>query len=186
VIDILFLWINLIVSIFVWILVYYYSFKTYGIKVTLITNLLVSFFVLIQIFTGIYSIADLYLTSYLKATIGTTEFLITDPMGIFPSFMVMFELGRFTLRKTRSKELSVKDIIFVSILVSFYGICHQPIIDLTAAAVGHYYYRNPPELNVFGYPIIFLFSFSIYGLFAFIFLMIERYYKLINKNRSIY
>ena len=96
--------------------------------------------------------------------------------------MITFELGRYSLGKTKEINLSVRDIILVSILVSFYGVCHQPIIDLTAAAVGHYYYRNPPEVNIFGYPIIFLFSFSIYGLFAFIFLIIERYYKTKNNR----
>jgi len=181
-IEIIYSFINLSVSIVVWILVYYYCFKIYGIKTTLITNLLISSFVLIQIFTGIYSIADLGGQSFLNIKIGNIEFLITDPISIFPLFMITFELGRISLRKTKGDDLLFKDIVQISLVVSFFGFCFQPIIDFTAAAVGFYYYRTPPELNIFGFPIIFLFAFSIYGLFAFIFLLIESHYKKMNQE----
>jgi hypothetical protein len=49
-------------------------------------------------------------------------------------------------------------------------------MDPTAAALGIYYYQNPPPINIFGFPIWFITSFAIYGLYAFIFLLIERYY----------
>lgn len=139
-------------------------------------------FVLIQIFTDIYSIADLGGYSFLNIKIGNVEFLITDPINIFPLFMITFELGRISLRKTKGDDLLFKDIILISLVVSFFGFCFQPIIDFTAAAVGFYYYRTPPELNIFSFPIIFLFAFSIYGLFAFIFLLIESHYKKMNQE----
>jgi len=88
--------------------------------------------------------------------------------------MLIFELGRYSIGKTKGNLLTFKDIIKTSLLVSFYGICFQLIIDLTASAVGFYYYINPPSLNIFGYPIIFIFVFGIYGLFAFIFLIFKK------------
>ena len=76
--------------------------------------------------------------------------------------------------KMKGDELSNKDILIISIVVSLFGLCYQPIMDLTSAAVGYYYYQNPPELNIFGYPIWFLLSFGIYGLYAFFFLALEK------------
>ncbi len=128
--------------------------------------------VLILIFTGSYSIADLGT----DLEIGTYFFLINDTLTIFTVFIVIFELVRFSLKKTKGAALSMKDIIMTSVVVSLYGILFQLLMDPTAAALGIYYYQNPPAINIFGFPIWFITSFAIYGLYAFIFLLIERYY----------
>ena len=47
----------------------------------------------------------------------------------------------------------MKDIILVSLTTTLYGICFQLIIDPTAAALGLYYYRTPPTINIFGFTI---------------------------------
>ena len=77
----------------------------------------------------------------------------------------------------KGEPLTNIDVIIMSIIVLIFGLCYQPIIDLTSAAVGYYYYQSPPEINIFGYPIWFLMSFGIYGLYAFIFLMFEKTYS---------
>lgn len=163
---------SLIISIYILIAVYYYCTKTYGIKATLITNLCLSSMVLALIFTGFYSVADLGT----DLDIGNFYFLINDTITIFTIFIVIFELARFSLKKTKGTDLTMRDIVFISILVSLYGILFQVLVDPTAAALGIYYYQNPPPLNIFGYPIWFITSFAIYGLYAFVFLLIERYY----------
>ena len=109
-----------------------------------------------------------------QVKIGNTQFFFTDITGIFPSFMITFELGRISLNKTRGQPLNYKDILYISLIVSFFGFCTQILIDSTAAALGMYYYLFPPELNIFGYPIAFLLSFTIYGLWGAIFLLFEK------------
>ncbi|MFX0007727.1 MAG: hypothetical protein ACFFA7_13500 [Promethearchaeota archaeon] len=163
---------SLVISIYILIAVYYYCTKTYGIKATLITNLCLSSMVLALIFTGFYSVADLGT----DLDIGNFYFLVNDTITIFTVFIVIFELARFSLKKTKGTDLTMRDIVFVSILVSLYGILFQVLVDPTAAALGIYYYQNTPPLNIFGYPIWFITSFAIYGFYAFVFLVIERYY----------
>ena len=176
-ISIIYFYINLIINIYVLITVYYYCFRTYGIRATIITNVCLSSMVLILIFTGTYSIADLESDlPLLTLKIGETEFLATDPITIFSVFIVIFELARYSFKKTKGSELSFKDIIIISIVVSIYGILFQILMDPTAAALGLYYYQNPPAINIFGFPVWFITAFAIYGLCAFIFLLIERYY----------
>ncbi|MHA2392118.1 MAG: hypothetical protein ACXAEX_09105, partial [Promethearchaeota archaeon] len=127
------------------------------------------YFFLILIFTGTYSVADLGSDfPYLNVKIGETEFLATDPITIFTVFIVVFELARLSLRKTKGVDLSIKDIIVISIVVTVYGILFQLIVDPTAAALGLYYYQNPPSINIFGFPIWFITAFAVYGLYAFI------------------
>lgn len=159
--------------------VYYYCIKIYGIKTTIITNLCLSSMVLILIFTGVYSVADVQ--SDLPFLIN--PFLITDPITIFTIFIIVFELARFSLKKEKGTNLSLKNIISVSIVVSLYGIFFQLLMDPTAAALGIYYYQNPPIINIFGFPIWFITAFAIYGLYAFIFLLIEWYYIKRRNNR---
>jgi len=176
-----FFWTNLVLTTSLLVVVYIYCFKVYGVKTTLIINACTSSFVLIIIFTGFYSAAELHLPSYFTGRIGETEFHLTDPIGIFITFIICFELGRISLRKIKGNPLTYKQIIYISILVSFYGMCLQPITDLTASAVGYYYYENPPEINIFGYPVWFFLSFSIYGFYALIFLLFEKKYSF-NSN----
>jgi hypothetical protein len=176
-VSLFYFYLSLVINIYILVIVYYYCIKTYGIKATIITNICLSSLVLSLIFTGTYSVADLGsdLPIFI-INIGGTEFLITDPITIFTVFIVIFELARFSLKRTKGVNLSVKDIIIISVLVSFYGILFQLLMDPTAAALGIYYYQNPPPINIFGFPIWFITSFAIYGLYAFIFLLIERYY----------
>jgi hypothetical protein len=143
---------------------------------------LFTLFILSQVYTGAYAIANLYLFPLFKLRFGGSEFLITDPITIFPTFLITFELGRISLGKTKSSISSWKDIILVSILVSFFGFCFQLIIDLSASAIGFYYYQNPPILNIFGYPILFFMAFPFYGFVGFIFLSIEYYRKRTKKS----
>ena len=160
--------------------VYIYCIKIYGLKVTIITNILVIGFLMSIILTDFYSIVPLgtNLPSCYLVKIGNTEFLITDLISIFPTFIITFELGRISLKKTKNNSIAYQDILFISLLVSFYGFCFQMLLDISAAAVGLYYYLYPPELNILGYPIEFLLSFTIYGLWARIFLLIEKRYYL--------
>ncbi|MFX0033690.1 MAG: hypothetical protein ACFE8E_11870 [Candidatus Hodarchaeota archaeon] len=177
-VGISYFYINLIINLYILIAVYYYCIKIYGIKATIITNLSLSSLVLILIFTSTYGIADLG-TDYPFFILKVGEFEInTDVITIFTVFVVVFELARYSLKKSKGTDLSIKDIIVVSIVVSLYGILFQLLMDPTAAAIGLYYYQNPPEINIFGYPIWFITSFAIYGLYAFIFLLIERFYFL--------
>ncbi|MFW9820411.1 MAG: hypothetical protein ACFFE5_12440 [Candidatus Thorarchaeota archaeon] len=171
-ISYIYFYFSLIINIYILIAVYYYCIKIYGMIATLITNLCLSSMVLALIFTGSYSIADLGT----DLNIGQLFFLINDTITIFTVFMVIFELARFSLRKTKGTDLSLKNIVVVSAVVSIYGILFQVLMDPTAAALGIYYYQNPPPINIFGYPIWFIMSFSIYGLYAFVFLLAERYF----------
>jgi hypothetical protein len=102
---------------------------------------------------------------------------LSDMLGIFPSFLITFELGRYTLGKTNERYLSYKDIVFVGLIVSFFGFCFQMVLDTSAAGLGLYFYTNPPPVNIFGYPILFLLSFTIYGLWGAVFLFIEKEYS---------
>ncbi|MFX1419243.1 MAG: hypothetical protein ACFE9N_10020 [Promethearchaeota archaeon] len=172
-VGIIYYCISLVINFYILIAVYYFCIKTYGIRATIVTNLCLSSMVLALIFTGTYSVADL--ESDLPFIID--PFLITDPITIFTVFIVVFELARFSLKKAKGTDLSMKDIIIISVVVTLYGIFFQLLMDPTAAALGIYYYRNPPPLNIFGFPIWFITSFAIYGLYAFIFLLIERYYS---------
>jgi len=175
-VGIIYFYINLLINIYILIAVYYYCIKTYGIRATIITNLCLSSMVLTLIFTGTYSVADLGTDvpfSILK--VGEFEFS-TDIITIFTVFIVIFELARFSLKKPKGTYLSMKDIISISVVVTLYGILFQLLIDPTAAAMGLYYSRNPPVINIFGFPIWFITAFAIYGLYAFIFLLIERFY----------
>jgi len=171
-VGIIYFYINFVVNIYILIAVYYYCIKTYGIRATIITNLCLSSLVLTLIFTGTYSVADLGT----DLDIENSFFLVNDSLTIFTVFIVVFELARFSLKKTKGIDLSMKDIIVISIVVTIYGILFQLLMDPTAAALGIYYYQNPPPINIFGFPIWFITSFAIYGLYAFIFLLIERYY----------
>ena len=171
-VGIVYFYIDLVINIYILIAVYYYCTKTYGLRATIITNLCLSSMVLALIFTGTYGIADLGT----DLDIGHAVFLFNDTLTIFSVFIVVFELARFSLKKTKGTDLSIKDIISISIVVTVYGILFQLLIDPTAAALGIYYYRNPPPINIFGFPIWFITAFAIYGLYAFIFLLIERYY----------
>ncbi|MFW9946744.1 MAG: hypothetical protein ACFFDX_07930 [Candidatus Odinarchaeota archaeon] len=187
-VGIIYFYINLVINIYILIAVYYYCIKTYGIKATIITNLCLSSLVLALIFTDTYSVADLGTDMpFLMLKVGETELFATDPITIFSVFIVIFELARFSLKKSKGSDLSIKDIIAISIIVVLYGILLQLLIDPTAAAMGLYYYRNPPAINIFGFPIWFITSFAIYGLYAFIFLLIERFYfqKSNRKSNSI-
>ncbi|MFW9875347.1 MAG: hypothetical protein ACFFG0_19755 [Candidatus Thorarchaeota archaeon] len=171
-VGIIYYFIGLVINVYILIAVYYYCIKTYGIRATIITNLCLSSLVLMLIFTGSYSVADL--ESDLSFIID--PFLITDPITIFTVFIVIFELARYSLKKAKGTDLSMKDIIIISVVVTLYGIMFQLLIDPTAAALGIYYHQNPPPINIFGFPIWFITAFAIYGLYAFIFLLIERYY----------
>lgn len=173
----IYFYIWLVINIYILIAVYYYCIKTYGIKATIITNLCLSSLVLTFMFSGTYSVADV------GSDLEFDPFLVTDPITIFTVFVVIFELARFSLKKTKGTDLSMKDILIISLVVSLYGILFQLLMDPTAAALGLYYYRDPPAINIFGYPIWFIIAFAIYGLYAFIFLLIERYYfQKINRN----
>jgi len=167
---------SIVIQLYILVAVYYYCIKIYGIKATLISNFCLSSLVLTLIFTGTYSAADLEFAPFAKMKIGDTQFGFSDPVTIFTFFVVIFELARFSLRKTKGMYLSIKNIIKISIVVTIYGILFQLLIDSTAAALGLYYYRNPPPINIFGFPIWFITSFGIYGLYAFVFLLFERYY----------
>lgn len=173
---IIYFYINLIINVYILVAVYYYCIKTYGIKATIITNISLSSLVLILIFTRTYSVADLGTDfPFYLLKLGDFE-ITTDVITIFTIFIVVFELARFSLKKPKGTELTLKNIIIVSIIVSLYGIFFQILMDPTAAAMGLYYYLNPPLINIFGFPIWFITSFAIYGLYAFIFLLIERHY----------
>lgn len=89
---------------------------------------------------------------------------------------IVFEIARFSLEKTKGTELSIRDVIVISIVVTVYGVLFQLLVDPTAAALGLYYHRNPSPVNIFGFPIWFITAFATYGLYAFVFLLIERYY----------
>jgi len=171
-VGLIYFYINVVINIYILIAVYYYCIKIYGIRTTIITNLCLSSLVLTLIFTGTYGIADLGT----DLDIGNSVFLINDTLTIFTVFIVVFELARFSLKKTKGTDLSIKDIIIISVVVTVYGIFFQLLIDPTAAALGIYYYQNPPQINIFGFPIWFITAFAIYGLYAFVFLLIERYY----------
>jgi hypothetical protein len=95
-------------------------------------------------------------------------------IGIYPSFLITFELGRYALGKTKSRILTNQEIVRVGLLVSFFGFYYRVLLDVSVAGLGLYYYTNPPSINIFGYPIVFLLSFTIYGLWGGIFLLIER------------
>lgn len=101
----------------------------------------------------------------------------TDMVTVFPTFLITFELGRYALGKTNDQALTGKDIVQVSLLVSFFGFCFQMLLDAPAAGLGLYYYTDPPTVNIFGYPIIFLLSFTVYGLWGAIFLFFEKKYS---------
>ena len=148
-VGIIYFYIWLVINIYILIAVYYFCIKTYGIKATIITNLCLSSLVLTFMFTGTYSVADV--GSDLDQIFD--PFLVTDPITIFSVFVVIFELARFSLRKTKGTDLSMKGIIIISLVVSLYGILFQLLMDPTAAALGLYYYRDPPAINIFGYPI---------------------------------
>ncbi|MFW9873124.1 MAG: hypothetical protein ACFFG0_08495, partial [Candidatus Thorarchaeota archaeon] len=128
------------------------------------------------ILTDTYSAADLEFAPFTSLKIGDTEFGVTDPITIFTFFIVIFELARYSLKKQKGTKLYIKDIVIISIVTTLYGILFQLIVDPTAAALGIYYYRNPPAVNIFGFPIWFITAFAIYGLYTFVFLLFERYY----------
>ncbi|UCD01789.1 MAG: hypothetical protein JSV23_01860 [Promethearchaeota archaeon] len=178
-VGIIYFYLSLIINLYILIAVYYYCIKTYGIKATIITNICLSSLVLTLIFTGTYSVADLGS----DLDIAEPVFLVNDSLTIFSVFIVIFELARFSLGKIKGTDLTIKDIIVISIVVTLYGVLFQFLVDPTAAALGVYYYQNPPVINIFGFPIWFITAFAIYGLYAFIFLSIERhYFQKINRN----
>ena len=168
----IYFWIRFFLGILVLISAYLYSFKVYGLKITVITSLLITSFFLILFLSEAYSSVPLGSDLPLAQATGT----FTDMLGIFPSFLVTFELGRYALKKTNDLTLSNKDIVYVCLVVSCFGFCFQMLLDTSAAGLGLYYYTNPPAINIFGYPIYFLLSFTIYGLWGAIFLVLERKY----------
>ncbi|MFX1457690.1 MAG: hypothetical protein ACFFDB_20170, partial [Promethearchaeota archaeon] len=141
-------YISLVINIYFLIVVYYYCVKIYGLKATLITNFCLSSMVLALILTGTYSAADLEFASYATLKIGNVEFGASDPISIFTVFIIIFELARYSLKKTKGTDLSIKDIIIISIVVTIYGVLYQLLVDPTAAALGIYYYRTPPPINI--------------------------------------
>ncbi len=181
-IDLIYHFIGFSITIYILIVVYYYCFKIYGIKATVYMNFCLALIPIMGILTGSYALADLELAPYWTLQFGDTKFFATDPITIFPIFLIIFEFGRYTIGNPRKIELTPKKIILISLLTTIYGIAFQFIIDPTAAALGVYYYRTPPPINIYGFPIWFITAFGIYGLFAFIFLIIERYY---GKNKYI-
>ncbi|MFX1355912.1 MAG: hypothetical protein ACFFA8_01385 [Promethearchaeota archaeon] len=184
-VGIIYFYLNLVINVYILVAVYYYCIKTYGIRATIITNLCLSSLVLILVFTGSYSVADLGSDfPFFILKVGETEFSVTDAITIFSVFIVVFELARFSLKKPKGTNLSFKNIIVISIVVSVYGIIFQLLMDPTAAVLGIYYYLNPPIINIFGYPIWFITSFAIYGLYAFIFLLIERHFHMQKSSIS--
>ncbi len=181
-VGLIYFYISLVLNIYILIAVYYYCIKIYGLKATILTNLCLSSMVLALIFTGSHSLADLGTELDLPHSI----FSVNDTLTIFTVFIVVFELARASLKKSKGTDLSIKDIICISVVVTVYGILFQLLMDPVAAALGIYYYQNPPVINIFGFPIWFITSFAIYGLYAFIFLLIERYYnKKISNNPKI-
>lgn len=149
---------------------YFYSIKVYRIKITVITSFLITSFFLAILLSGAYYSVPLGSDLPFYPRIGA----FTDMLGIFPTFLITFELGRYTLQKTNEISLSNKDIVSVGLLVGFFGFCFQMILDTSAAGLGLYYYTDPPPINIFGYPIYFLLSFTIYGLWGAIFLLFEK------------
>ncbi|UCG03376.1 MAG: hypothetical protein JSW11_05165 [Candidatus Heimdallarchaeota archaeon] len=141
-------------------------------KITMITSGLITSFFLVLFLSGAYS--SVPLRSDLPIAQATGAF--TDMIGIFQSFLVTFELGRYALNKTNGKALSNEDIVYVSLLVSFFGLCFQLLLDASAAGLGFYYYTDHPAINIFGYPIYFLLSFTVYGLWGAFFLILEKNY----------
>ena len=185
-VGIIYHYLSLLINIYILIAVYYYCIKIYGIKATIITNLFLSSLVLVLIITGTYSAAELEFAPFASLKIGETEFGVTDPITIFSIFIVIFELARFSLKKQTGIDLTIKDIIMISIVTTLYGVLFQLIVDPTAAALGIYVYLNPPAINIFGFPIWFVTAFAIYGLYAFIFLLFERhFYKKSQSNETL-
>ncbi|MFW9904456.1 MAG: hypothetical protein ACFFFH_09000 [Candidatus Thorarchaeota archaeon] len=176
----IYFWFRFFLGILLLLSAYIYSFKVYGLKITVITSFLITSFFLILFLSGAYS--SVPLGSDLKLAQATGAF--TDMIGIFPSFLLTFELGRYALNKTNDKVLNLQDIVYVCLLVSFFGFCFQMLLDTSAAALGLYYYTDPPVINIFGYPIIFLLSFTIYGLWGAIFLILERKYFPANVSKK--
>lgn len=168
-----FFWIRFFLGIIMLICAYIYSLKVYGAKITIITTLLITSFFIVLWISGAYSSVPLGTDLPLNETIG----VFTDMIGIFPSFLITFELGRYALGKTNDTLLTTKDIVFVGLLVSFFGFCFQVVLDLSAAGLGLYYFTDPPPINIFGYPLYFLLSFTIYGLWGAIFLLFEKKYS---------
>ncbi len=168
-IEIFFL-VRFFLSIIMIICAYIYSIKVYGGKITVITSgLITSFFVVLWI-SGAYSSVPLGTDIPFQETFGA----FSDMISIFPSFLITFELGRYALGKTNDTSLTNKDIVLVGLIVSFFGICFQVALDISAAGLNLYYYTDPPPINLFGYPIYFLLSFTIYGLWGATFLVFER------------
>lgn len=166
----IYFWFRFFLGIILLVCAYIYSYKVYGLKITVVTSFLITSFFLILFLSGAYS--SVPLGSDLALAQATGAF--TDMIGIFPSFLVTFELARYALRKTNDTILSNEDIIIVSIVASFFGFCFQMLLDTSAAGLGLYYYTDPPVINIFGYPILFLLSFTIYGLLGAIFLVLEK------------
>lgn len=172
-VTIAFFWIRFFIGLIMLICAYIYSIKVYGMKVTAITSVLITSFFTVLFLSGVYSSVPLGSDLSFQSIIGP----FTDMIGIFPSFLITFELGRYALQKTNDKSLTNTDIVFVSLVVSFFGFCHQIVLDASAAGLGLYYYIDPPPLNLFGYPFYFLLSFTIYGLWGAIFLVYEKKYS---------
>ncbi|MFW9993387.1 MAG: hypothetical protein ACFFD4_15190 [Candidatus Odinarchaeota archaeon] len=166
----IFFWIRSFLGIIMLTCAYIYSIKVYGIKITAITSLLITSFFIVIFLSGAYLSVPLGTDLPFYETIGP----FTDMISIFPSFLITFELGRYALGKTNDKFLTSKDIVLAGLLVSFFGFCFQMILDTSAAGLGLYYYTDPPPINIFGYPVYFLLSFTIYGLWGTIFLLIEK------------
>jgi len=166
-------WIRSVLSLFLLICAYLYSIRIYGTKVTSVTSLLITSFFIVIFLSGAYSSVPLGTDLPFYNTIGP----FFDMVGIFPSFLITFELGRYALGKTNERYLTRKDIVSVALLVSFFGFCFQMALDISAAGLGLYFYTNPPPMNIFGYPVLFLLSFTIYGLWGGIFLFFERKFR---------
>lgn len=173
-IDFVYHYVSITVFLIISILVYVHSIRVYGLKTTLITAAILTSFSLIGILTGGYSMASIKLPPYFTAKIGNSEFLISDPIFLFPIYMLIFELSRNSLKKPKGSRLKYRDIAFVYFVFCAYSFCYFLLVDSTAAAVNYYSYINPPEFNIFGFPIWFFMAFSIFGIVGVIYLIIEK------------
>ncbi|MFW9875785.1 MAG: hypothetical protein ACFFG0_21995, partial [Candidatus Thorarchaeota archaeon] len=95
--NIIYYYLNLIINMYILIAIYYYCIKIYGIRANIITSISLSSLMLTLIFTETYSVADL--GSDLE--IPHTTFLVNEAITIFLIFIIVFELARFSLKRSK-------------------------------------------------------------------------------------